>query len=180
MKMKKTLSAILAALMLLSVLTVGITAAEAELPFTDVKKNWSYEPIKYVYETGLMNGTCDGTKFSPDMNLSRGMVVTVLYRNDGSPKENYVNSFVDVAEGKYYSTAAAWAYENGIVNGTGNNDWGEPIFSPDNHITRAELATMFARYAAYKHVDTTANTADISSFPDSGSVAKWASDAING
>ncbi len=121
MKMKKTLSAILAALILLSVLTVGITAAEADLPFTDVKKNWSYEPIKYVYENGLMNGTGDGTKFSPDMNLSRGMVVTVLYRNDGSPKTAYDDVLVDVPEGKYYSIAAVWAYKNGIVTGTGED-----------------------------------------------------------
>ncbi len=177
MKARKLLSALLASLMLLSVLTVGMTAAEAELPFTDVKKNWSYEPIKYVYEAGLMNGTGDGTTFSPNMNLSRGMVVTVLYRNDGSPDGAYPAVFSDVAEGKYYASAAAWAYANGIVTGTGTDDWGEPIFSPNNDITRQELATMFARYAAYKHVNTEKNTADIASFPDSGKVAKWASGA---
>ena len=177
MKVRKLLSALLASLMLLSVLTVCIPAAEAELPFTDVKKNWSYEPIKYVYETGLMNGTGDGTKFSPNMNLSRGMVVTVLYRNDGSPKTEYDNVLVDVPEGKYYSIPAVWAFKNGIVTGTGEDEWGEPIFSPDRDITRAELATMFARYAAYRHVDTSKNTADIAAFPDSSKVAKWASAA---
>ena len=49
MQFSKTISALLAALMLLSIVTAIIPAAEAELPFTDVKKNWSYEAIKYVY-----------------------------------------------------------------------------------------------------------------------------------
>lgn len=179
MKIKKITSALLAVLMLLSICTVGSTAAaEAEIPFTDVKKNWSYEPIKYVYETGLMNGTGDGTKFSPDGKLTRAMVVTVLYRNDGSPLDVYRNPFCDLAEGKYYTKAALWAYKNGIVTGTGENEWGEPYFSADRNITRQELAAMFARYAAYRHVDTNKKTADIGGFPDVGSVAKWATDAV--
>ncbi|MBR4933577.1 MAG: right-handed parallel beta-helix repeat-containing protein, partial [Clostridia bacterium] len=57
-------------------------------------------------------------------------------------------------------------------------EWGDPLFSPDRNITRQELATMFARYAAYRHVDTTKNTADITTFPDAGKVASWASDSF--
>ena len=57
--------------------------------------------------------------------------------------------------------------------------WGDPLFSPERNITRQELATMFARYASYKHVDTAENTADIASFPDSGKVADWATDSFN-
>lgn len=175
--LKKITSTLLVAIMLFGACIVGIPAAENELPFTDVKKNWSYEPIKYVYNAGLMNGTGDGSTFSPNDNLTRGMAVTVLYRNDGAADKSYPNPFADVSDGKYYSKAAAWAYENGIVNGTGENDWGEPIFSPDNKITRQELATMFARYATFRHVDVTKNTADISTFPDGASVAKWATDS---
>ena len=178
MKITKILSVLLAAVMLLGIVTGIIPAEEAELPFTDVKKNWSYEAIKYVYETGLMNGTGDGTTFSPDMNLTRGMVVTVLYRNDGSPDTKYTDAFVDVKEGKYYSIASVWAFKNGIVTGTGENEWGEPYFSADRSITRQELATMIGRYAAYCHVDTEKNTSDISSFPDSDKVAKWASETL--
>ena len=177
MTFKRITSAVLVLIMIFSTCIVSITA-EDTLPFTDVKKNWSYEPIKYVYETGLMNGTGDGTKFSPDMNLSRGMVVTVLYRNDGSPQAAYKDIFLDVPDGKYYSVAAVWAYQNGIVTGTGTDEWGEPYFSPNNNITRQELATMFARYAAYKHVDTKVKNADITSYPDSDKVAKWATDAV--
>ncbi len=174
MKARKILSALLAVVMLLGVCTVGITAAE-KLPFTDVPEGeWYYDAVAYTYTQGLMNGTGDGTKFSPTMNLTRGMVVTVLYRNDGSPAVNVSNPFADVSDDAWYATAATWAYNGGVVTGTGTDEWGEPLFSPDRNITRQELAAMFARYAAYKHVDTTKNTTDITTFPDSGKVATWA------
>ena len=174
MKATKILSALLAAVMLLSVCVTGV-AAEDTLPFTDVVEGeWYYDAVAYTYGEGLMNGTGDGTKFSPTMNLTRGMVVTVLYRNDGSPSNVYKNPFVDVNEDAYYAKAAAWAYAEGVVTGTGTDEWGDPFFSPDRNITRQELAAMFARYAAYKHVDTAKNTTDITTFPDSGKVASWA------
>ncbi|MBR5447615.1 MAG: S-layer homology domain-containing protein, partial [Clostridia bacterium] len=174
MKLTKLLSAALAALMLIGVCMTGVTAKDT-IPFTDVPEGeWYTSAVKYVYGKGLMNGTGDGTKFSPTMNLTRGMVVTVLYRNDTSTKGTYINPFVDVKADAYYTTAAAWAYEEGIVSGTGEDEWGDPLFSPERNITRQELAAMFARYAAFKHVDTTKNTTDITSFSDSGKVASWA------
>ncbi len=175
MNAKQFLSLILSCIMLLSVCTAGISAADEKLPFSDVPENeWFYGAVEYVYENGLMNGTGNGSVFSPKMNLTRGMVVTVLYRNNGSPIGKYPGVFADVEDGQYYATAAAWAYKGGIVTGTGFDEWGEPLFSPDRNITRQELAAMFARYAGYKHVDTTKNTTDITSFPDSGKVATWA------
>ena len=177
MNVKKILSFVLALLMLASMCTMGISADDT-LPFSDVKDGeWYYDAVKYVYANGLMNGTGDGTKFSPAMNLTRGMVVTVLYRNDGSPVGAFRNVFVDIAGDEYYATAAAWAYSEGIVTGTGEDEWGDPIFSPNNNITRQELATMFARYATYKHVDLT-NNETLASFTDKDSVASWAADSF--
>ena len=177
MKARKIISALLAALMLLSVLTVGIHAAEDELPFTDVKKNWSYESIKYVYENGIMNGT-GGTAFSPDAKLTRAMVVTVMYRNSGSPETDFEEVYADVKENKFYSLAVVWAKSNNIVTSTGANDWGEDLFSPDRDITRQELATMFKRYADHRYVKTD-NRASIEKYPDHDKVAKnWALEAV--
>ena len=177
MKTQRILSFFLAAMMIATTLIAGTTVA-AKLPFNDTDGHWGEAAIEYVVENGLMNGVGNGESFAPNMSLTRGMVVTVLYRNNGSPTVNFYGHFLDVDEKAYYGPAAEWAYENEIVNGTGTNDWGEPYFSPDRDITRQELATMFARYAAFKHVDTKANTADISSYPDSGKVASWAADAV--
>ncbi|MBR6807014.1 MAG: S-layer homology domain-containing protein, partial [Clostridia bacterium] len=140
--------------------------------------HWGEAAIEFVVDAGLMNGVGDGTSFAPNMNLTRGMVVTVLYRDNGSPKQDFKGTFLDVADGQYYTAASEWAYANGIVNGTGFDDWGVPYFSPDRDITRQELATMFKRYADFKYVDTTVGAADIASFPDSASVADWATDAV--
>ncbi|MBR4933941.1 MAG: S-layer homology domain-containing protein, partial [Clostridia bacterium] len=151
---------------------------EQKLPFTDTPKGeWYYNAVKYVYENGLMNGTGDGTQFSPNTGLTRGMVVTVIYRAERSPKVTYTSTFLDVDEGKYYTEAALWAYGKKIVNGTGFDDWGEPYFSPDRIITREELATMFIRYAEYKGV-ITENDSTLAKFTDSASVSDWAKAAM--
>ena len=176
MKTKRILSVLLAAVMLLGILTTGMTAS-ASLPYTDVNEDsWSWEGIKYVTENGLMNGT-GGTSFSPTVSLTRSMVVTVLYRMEGSPRVRFKELFLDVEDRKFYSEAVVWAKENGIVTGTGMDEWGEEYFSPDREITRQELATMFIRFAEYKNVKTE-TTATLDKFTDNASVADWASDAM--
>jgi len=175
--MKRVLSFLLAAMMVATTLIAGITVS-AELNFNDTDGHWGEAAIEYVVENGLMNGVGDGTSFAPNMSLTRGMVVTVLYRDNGAPKQEFKGTFLDVKEGSYYTAAAEWAFENEIVNGTGTDEWGEPYFSPDRDITRQELATMFKRYADFKHVDTAKGAADLTSFPDASSVADWAGDAV--
>ena len=178
MKAHKILSALLAAVMLLSVCVTGVSSADKKLPFTDTPEGeWYYDAVKYVYENGLMNGTGDGTKFSPNTGLTRGMVVTVIYRAERSPGNKFTGALLDVAEGQYYSDAAEWAFKQGIVNGTGFDDWGDPYFSPDRIITRQELATMFIRYAEYKGV-ITENDTTLDKFTDKASVADWAKGAM--
>ncbi|MBR5447243.1 MAG: S-layer homology domain-containing protein, partial [Clostridia bacterium] len=178
MNLRKALASLLALLMLVPVCVTGITAAETELPFTDVKaEDWFYDPVDYVYSNGLMNGV-GGALFGPGMSLTRSMVVTVLYRNNGSPETEFESYFSDVSDGQFYSLAVVWAKENGIVTSTGTDDFGEDLFSPDRDITRQELATMFKRYAEFRYVKADGR-ADISAFPDHGNVAaSWALEAV--
>ena len=172
--LKKSFFAMIIAIVLTVNVLTPVTASS--MPFTDLGNvgSWAYSAIEYVYSEGLMNGTGIGTTFSPEMSITRGMVVTVLYRNDGSPNTDYVNTFADVKKGEYYAIPAIWAYQNGIVEGTGENEHLHPLFSPDRNITRQELATMFSRYAAYNGINTTHNTVNIDSYIDSSQVAQWA------
>ena len=134
MKLKKLLSAILAVLMLIPVGTAAVSADD--LPFTDVAKDWAYEPIKFVYENGLMNGT-GGTAFSPKSPLTRAMVVTVLYRLAGSPTAYFKKGeFMDVERNLFYTEAAMWGLKYGVITGTHTDEWGTPYLSPDRNITR--------------------------------------------
>ncbi len=181
---RKILSIILAAVMLLSTLSMGTistaAAKDAELPFTDVPADvgyWAYEPIKFVYENGLMNGT-GGAFFSPQMPLSRAMVITVLYRLAGSPAAYYIrDNFMDIERAMFYTDAVAWGLEVGVITGTHTDEWGTPYISPDRNITRQELATFFVRFADYQKVILEKN-GDISKFVDSDKVASWAEDAM--
>lgn len=167
-KIKTTLCLILSLILILSSAVPVFAAA----PFTDVPSDKWYAPyVEYVYENGLMTGTT-GTTFSPDTNMSRAMVVTVLYRLEGEPDASATLPFTDVPAGKYYTGAVRWSYENGIVNGTSDT-----AFSPDSYITREQLVTIFYRYAQSKELDTSAR-ADLTGYSDRSSIANFAKDAF--
>lgn len=135
--------------------------------FSDVSTgSWYYDAVQYVYSAGLMSGT-GSYVFSPDGATTRGMIVTILYRLEGSPACGSA-SFSDVSSGKYYAQAVAWAAENGIVSG-----YSASRFGPENAITREQLAAILYRYAAYKGYDVS-DLASLTSYVDNSLVASYA------
>ncbi|MCQ2455915.1 MAG: S-layer homology domain-containing protein, partial [Clostridia bacterium] len=157
-------------LVIAQVLSLCVLASDDWYP--DVKESrWSYADIKYVSDNGLMNGV-DGGKFDPAGKITRGMVVTVLYRYEGSPKMLYSGMFTDVKEGKWFTDAVLWAGRNEIVNGVGNNK-----YAPNDNVTREQLAAIIMRYAGYKHVKTDAK-ADIKGYEDYKKIHDYALDAM--
>ncbi len=144
-----------------------------ELPFTDVANtSWYYTAVSEVYTSGLMSGTSD-TTFSPNGTTTRAMIVTMLYRMAGEPEGTAAASFSDVAEGKYYSDAVAWASANGVVTG-----YEDGTFAPNQAITREQLAVILYRYAQFMKEDTTAAAA-LDQFSDAASVGGYAADAMS-
>lgn len=139
--------------------------------FIDVVESWSKPGIDYVVSYGYMNGTGNGTTFSPSGTMSRSMIVTVLYRIAGQPSHSGANPFTDINTGWYYD-AVLWAYENGIVTGTSAT-----TFAPDGAVTREQMATFLYRFANHMGYDTT-NKADLTVFPDASKVGSWAYDAL--
>lgn len=136
------------------------------------QNNWAYKGIEFVVDNGLFFGTTD-TTFSPKGAMTRAMLVTVLWRLDGTPKPTTTNTFKDVQNGKFYTTAVTWAAENGIVSGIGNNK-----FNPNGNVTREQMAAFLYRYAQKKGKDTTAR-ADLSIFPDHGRISSYAVEALS-
>ena len=117
-------------------------------PFTDVKESdWYYDSVYYVYAYGLMNGTAEAT-FSPENATTRGMLVTILYRMEGSPQGGGWSPFTDVDPELYYAQPIAWAAWNGIVNGITST-----TFAPDRNVTREQMAAILYRYTAWKEWD---------------------------
>lgn len=119
-----------------------------KFPFTDVSKNDRYyDAVDYLYNNGIMNGTTD-TLFSPNAELTRAMVVTILYRAQGKPAVSTSGSFKDVAAGRYYTEAVEWAAANNIVKG-----FTDGTFKPDEPVTREQLAAFISRFAEYNDIE---------------------------
>ena len=136
-------------------------------PYKDVNtRAWYHESIDFAIRGKLMNGIASD-RFDPEGSMTRAMLVTVLWRYAGSPKEG-TNRFTDVANGQWYTEAVAWAAENGVVNGVGNNR-----FDPEGKITREQMAAILYRYAKQPQTN-----GSLSSFPDASRVSGYATDAM--
>lgn len=140
--------------------------------FTDVDTAlWYHEAVDYAVVNGLFAGTSD-TTFSPNQAMTRGMMVTVLWRLAGEPEAKNAAAFEDVTADQYFAKAVAWASENGIVTGTSDT-----TFSPETNITREQMAAILYRYAKFCNVDLS-KTADLEGFPDGEQVSVYAKEAL--
>ncbi len=148
--------------------------------FTDIVASaWYRDAVTYAYNNGLFNGTTT-TTFSPQTSMTRGMFVTVIGRLYGKTYAGEIiggdTVFSDVPAGQYYAGPAAWAADNGIVNGIGGG-----LFAPNNNVTRQQMAAIIYAYAKMMKMDVKADKAATDAFnamPDSAQVASWAKDAF--
>lgn len=155
------------------IMTNHCSADDSVTRFTDVSENaWYAESVEYVRENGLMNGITAET-FEPEMHITRGMIVTIVYRMEGSPKTAESLKFSDVNEKSYYAEPIIWASENNIVNG-----YGDGTFLPDEKITREQFAAILYRYAKHKGLDVS-KTEKLQSYSDSDSISEYAISAFS-
>lgn len=150
--------------------TASITTNAPSTGYTDVSPTaWYAEAAVYCRDNALMSGTSDGT-FSPESEMTRAMLVTVLHRLAGSPKAAAESGFSDVPPGAWYADAAAWAAQEGIVSGDGSGR-----FAPGAPVTREQAAAILWRCAGQPgspRPSSFADQADISSY--SQAAVDWA------
>jgi uncharacterized repeat protein (TIGR02543 family) len=141
--------------------------------YVDVPESthWAHVGIDFVLKSGLFYGTSD-TTFEPDGEMTRAMLVTVLYRLEGQPKPTTENPFGDVAAGTWYTDAVIWAAENKIVNGIGGD-----LFDPDGSVTREQMAAILYRYSVFKGL-TMAQGAFAMTYPDEAGISAYALEAM--
>lgn len=140
--------------------------------FADVEPgSWYEEAVAWAIESNLFKGVSD-TEFAPNSEMTRAMLVTVLYRLENAEEKERTHSFDDVADGEWYSDAVAWAVKNGIVNGVRETE-----FAPDDSITREQIAAIIYRYAKMKGYDTE-EISELSAFTDANEISGWALDAV--
>lgn len=140
--------------------------------FTDLVNHWAKDSVDFVTARELFNGTGEGV-FSPNAEMTRGMLVTVLFRLDGENKGALEVSFNDVATDAWYGDAVTWAAGSKIVEGVGDG-----VFAPETSITREQLAVMLYRYAKAAGMVTETEAAG-KEFADADKISSWAAEAMS-
>lgn len=142
-------------------------------PFADVKESdWFYTTVEYVNKNGIINGMTEDT-FAPATQLTRAMLVTILYRVEGSPRVESDSKFGDVKDSDWYGAPIIWAAENEIVNGISDT-----VFAPNNAITREQIAAIMYRYAKAKGYDVAQGGMAVREFEDYETISSWAKEAM--
>lgn len=128
-------------------ITASCKVMVTSLPFDDVRVDeWYYDAVKYAYTNNIVSGT-SSTTFSPNEKVTRGMLVTMLHKMEGTPYVAGTSKFSDMKDTKaYYYMAVKWATQNGIVSGYDNG-----TFGPNDNITREQLAVILNKYCRYKN-----------------------------
>ncbi len=135
--------------------------------FDDVKPDdWYKDVVDFVSSHEIFQGTNTST-FSPNDNMTRGMLITAIYNLENNPKQSFDNVFSDVNSDVWYSDSVTWAADQGISLG-----YGEGIFGPDDFISREQLAVILWRYCGSIRSDETLN------FNDADTVSSWAKEAL--
>lgn len=166
-------------------LSDSIAVGDIELPnedetvskFKDLNPaRWYYTAVKWVLNNGIMAGVTT-TDFRTATPVTRGMAVTVLYAAADYPEYTNNSPFSDVSKLRYYYNAVGWAYENGIVEGIGDNK-----FAPEKTLTRQELVTMLKKFCEVMDMDIndvdTGAQIGLDQKVDFGSISGWAKTAM--
>ncbi|HPO05237.1 MAG TPA: S-layer homology domain-containing protein, partial [Bacillota bacterium] len=156
--------------------SVFMTVNEAAAAYDDIlMTSWFYDAVNYAVKNGLMAGTA-ATKFGPGQDMTRAMLVTILWRLEGKPKTTLEASpFTDVKDkNAWYYDAVLWAYEKDIAKGLNRN-----MFAPAKTLSRQELVTMLHRYSG---IDSSKSAAggvmDTGRFTDWNKVSDWAAEGF--
>ena len=140
--------------------------------FTDVSHSWADDGIQYCVTHQLMFGVGDNL-FAPKMTTTRAQIVQILYNLEGEPKVSGTMPFTDLTQ-NWYKDAVLWSYQTGVVVGTSAT-----TFEPDQPVTREQIAVILMEYVTkVLKLERTWTPADLSAFPDAGSVSDWAKDAL--
>ena len=147
---------------------VTVKVVENSKDFQDVSnRDWYSDAADFVSSRGLMNGMTEDT-FGHNVPTSRAMVAQILHNMEGKPGHTYTGSFGDVGASDWYADAIHWAAEEGIISGTGNDN-----FAPNAYVTREQLAVMMWKYAGAEY-----SNHSIGAFKDYGEISSYAEMAL--
>lgn len=166
--MKRRFGALICAFSLCAAMILPVSAAA----FTDVESGaWYESAVNEMVENGIMTGVAEGV-FSPLGNVTRGALVTALWRMEGAPQPETKGHFPDVVPDSWYADPVDWAYEVGIIKGTDKG-----LFNGSGVLSRQELAVILTRYDTFRGTATLAQ-GSLEQFLDANEVASWAKEGL--
>ncbi len=151
-------------------------AVERAFNFSDISSHWGEKYINFMAARNIVHGK-ENNVFKPDDNITRAEFVTLLfgfYGIDDKELDKYkYTSFKDVKEDDWFAPYINFAVQNKIATGTGDN-----YFSPNEQITREQMATMLLNFSQNNSFVITTNGTN-KSFADSNNISYWATNAVN-
>ena len=143
--------------------------------FYDVPNTaWYYTFVGGAVNKKLMVGIQD-FKFAPATEMTRAMLVTVLYSMEGKPATSNVSPFSDVKNTAWYASPIIWAADKNIVGGIGGGK-----FAPNDLITRQQVAAILYKYAIYKgKAKDQTDLSSLSKFADEKQISGYARPAMS-
>lgn len=134
--------------------------------FPDVTRNdWFFDYVEEAYELGIFKGNTSG-KFNPNASITRAEFAQAMASYAGADLSQYnYSSFSDV-NNEWYAKATTWAFENGIMQGSGGK------FRPNDPLSRQEMCVVFANLEKGSATPTTGL------FGDDTSIASWAKSSV--
>ena len=155
------------------VTTLKLTASGEHKPWTSpyddvAEDDWFFDYVAFADRNGLIAPTSQSS-FSPNAPMTSWMLAEALWNMAGCPKTDAETVFADVTADKSYAEAVAWCAEKGVVNGVSDT-----VFAPDATVTREQLTTMFARYAALVAGADMTPDSTLARFKDRDTISDWA------
>lgn len=151
-------------------------AAPAFAAMDDIGGHWAQEAINFCLDNQYMRGV-GGTAFQPEGYVNRAQVVQVLYNMAGEPDTSGLDNPFEDSQGHWAADAIKWAKSTDVVKGMSDT-----AFAPGDGVTRAQVTTMFMRYAAQDKSNThngfTPDSSVLDRYPDKGQIAPWYQDGV--
>lgn len=137
--------------------------------FTDVDDtHWAKLYIDKAVEIGIVSGYENGA-FLPDKEMSRAEFATIVWNMAGKPASEEKLNLNDVTPDDWFYPQIAWAYKNGYISGTSENE-----FSPNANITREQAMTILWRYKGGPNAESATDK-----FSDNNEISDYAKPAMN-
>ena len=149
---------------------------EGNLYYDIYPGKWFYDSMDWCYQNDILKGVTDYT-MDPNGTVSRGMLVTLLYRFSGSSLGDgweRTNTFADVQQSRYYAAPIEWAYRNQIVEGYGAN-----AFGPNDPVTRQQMCKIVAAFLNWMGTPLHRAESCADQFGDYSKLAPWAMDSVD-